>query len=52
MNARELRERAEHYRRVAMVVSDEDLSKELLKLAERYAALARIQEAATGDDQG
>jgi hypothetical protein len=51
MDARELRERAEHYGRVARVVSDEDLSKALLELAERYAALARIiQEASAGDD--
>ena len=52
MDARELRKRAEHYRRVAMVVSDEDLSRSLLELAERYEALALIQEAAAGDDQG
>jgi hypothetical protein len=50
MDARELRERTEHYRRVALLVSDEDLSKALLELAERYAALARIQEASAGDD--
>jgi hypothetical protein len=41
MDAQELRKRAEHYRRVALVVSDEDLSKALLELAERYEALAR-----------
>ena len=41
MDALELLERAEHYRRVALVVSDEDLSKSLLELAEHYAALAR-----------
>ena len=53
MDARELRKRAEHYRRVAMVVSDEDLAKELLELAEHYAALARTQEEPpAGDDQG
>ena len=55
MEARELRERAEHYRRVALLVSDEDLSKTLLDLAEHYAALARILsrgEAPDGDDRG
>jgi hypothetical protein len=53
MDAQELRKRAEHYRRVAMVVSDEDLAKELLKLAERYEALARTQEEPpAGDDRG
>jgi len=41
MDARELRERAEHYRRTALLVTDEDTSKALLELAERYAALAR-----------
>jgi hypothetical protein len=30
MDARELRKRAEHYRRVALVVSDEDVSRALL----------------------
>ena len=44
MDARELRERAEHYRRVALLVSDEDASKALLELAEHYAALARTLE--------
>ena len=53
MDARELLERAEHYRRVAMVVSDEDLSKALLELAEHYATLARTQEEPpAGDDRG
>jgi len=41
MDARELRERAEHYRRTALLVTDEDTSKALLELAERYTALAR-----------
>jgi len=44
MDARELREKAEHYRRVARLVSDNDISKALLELAEHYAALARTQE--------
>ena len=53
MDARELRERAEHYRRVALVVSDEDLSKALLELAEHYATLARStqEEPPAGDDR-
>ena len=41
MDARKLRERAEHYRRTALLVTDEDTSKALLELAERYTALAR-----------
>ena len=55
MDARELRKRAEHYRRVALLVSDEDLSKALLELAERYAALARTltqEEPPAEDDRG
>ena len=55
MDARELLERAEQYRRVALVVSDEGISKALLELAERYAALARSlmqEEPPTGDDRG
>ena len=50
MDARELLERAEHYRRVALVVSDEDISKSLLELAEHYAALARTQEEPSAED--
>jgi hypothetical protein len=41
MNARELQERADHYRRVASLVNDEDVVKALLELAEHYEALAR-----------
>ena len=55
MDARELLERAEHYRRVALVVSDEGLSKSLLELAEHYAALARTltqEEPPAEDDRG
>jgi hypothetical protein len=55
MDARELRERAEHYRRVALLVSDKDISKALLELAEHYAALARTltqEEPPAGDDRG
>jgi hypothetical protein len=55
MEARQLRERAEHYRRVALLVSDKDLSKALLELAEHYAALARTlsqEESPDGDDRG
>jgi hypothetical protein len=55
MDARELREKAEHYRRVARLVSDNDISKALLELAEHYAALARTftQEAPPDrDDRG
>jgi hypothetical protein len=55
MDARELRQRAEHYRRVALMVSDEDVSKALLELAEHYAALARTltqEEPPAGDDRG
>jgi len=50
MDACELRERAEHYRRVATLVSDEDISKALLELAEHYAALARTQEEPPAQD--
>jgi cytochrome c553 len=50
MDARELRERAEYYRRVAMLVSDEDISKALLELAEHYAALAQTQEESSAQD--
>jgi hypothetical protein len=55
MDARELRKRAEHYRRVALVVSDEDVSRALLELAERYEALARTltqEDPPAGDDRG
>jgi hypothetical protein len=41
MDARELRERAERYRRAALLVSDEDASNAMLELAEHYEALAR-----------
>ena len=51
MDARELRERAEHYRRTAILVSDEDISKALLELAKHYAALAQhlMQEEPSAD---
>ena len=55
MDARELLERAEHYRRVALLVSDADASKALLELAEHYEALARTltqEEPPPGDDRG
>jgi hypothetical protein len=52
MDARELRERAEHYRRTALLVSDEGTSKALLELAEHHAALARglMQEEPSASD--
>jgi hypothetical protein len=41
MDPRTLRERAEHYRELALRVSDEETAKALLEVAERYAALAK-----------
>jgi hypothetical protein len=55
MDARELREKAEHYRRVARLVRDNDISKALFELAEHYEALARTftEEAPPGrEDRG
>lgn len=40
MTAMELRLRAMHYRRVAGMVSDEDVGKALLELAAEYDSLA------------
>jgi hypothetical protein len=40
MDERELRAKAEHYKRVASLVSDEDISKALLELAAKYEAMA------------
>jgi hypothetical protein len=40
MDAKELRQRAMHYRRVAGTVSDEAVAKALLELAVEYDSLA------------
>jgi hypothetical protein len=40
MDARELRAMAEHYKRIASLVTDEDISKALLELAAKYEAMA------------
>ena len=40
MNPSELLERARHYRTVATHVTDEQISREMLDLAEKYEALA------------
>jgi hypothetical protein len=40
MDARELREKAMYYRRVAMSVSDEAIAKALLEVAAEYDSLA------------
>ena len=41
MDERELHEMAEHYKRVASLVTDEDISKALLELAAKYEAMAK-----------
>ena len=41
MDARELRALAEHYKRMAFLVTDEDISKALLELAAKYEAMAK-----------
>jgi hypothetical protein len=41
MDARELRAKAEHYKRIASLVTDEDISKALLELAAKYEAMAK-----------
>jgi hypothetical protein len=41
MDARELRALAEHYKRMASLVTDEDISKALLELAAKYEAMAK-----------
>jgi hypothetical protein len=40
MNARELRQKAMHYRRIARSVSDEAMTQALLELAAKYDSLA------------
>jgi hypothetical protein len=40
MDERELRAMAEHYKRIASLVTDEDISKALLELAAEYEAMA------------
>jgi hypothetical protein len=40
MNARELRAKALHYRRIASLVTDETVGEALLELAAEYASLA------------
>jgi outer membrane murein-binding lipoprotein Lpp len=45
MDARELRQRAMHYRRVAGSVSDEAMAEALLELAAKYDSLADRTEA-------
>jgi hypothetical protein len=41
MDERELRAMAEHYKRIASLVTDEDISKALLELAAKYEAIAK-----------
>ena len=41
MDARELRAMAEHYKRIASLVTDEDISKALVELAAKYEAMAK-----------
>jgi hypothetical protein len=41
MDARELRERAEQYRRASRLVTDKDAAKGMLEVAELYEARAR-----------
>jgi hypothetical protein len=41
MDARTLRERAEHYRELALRIHDEEIAKGLREIAERYDALAK-----------
>ena len=41
MDARELRALAEHYKRIASLVTDEDISKALVELAAKYEAMAK-----------
>ena len=40
MNAQQLRQRAMHYRRVAGMISDEEVGKAMLELAAEYESLA------------
>ena len=41
MDERELRAKAEHYKRIASLVTDKDISKALLELAAKYEAMAK-----------
>jgi hypothetical protein len=41
MDARELRQKAEQYRRAARLVTDKDAAKDMLDVAEHYEARAR-----------
>jgi hypothetical protein len=41
MDERELRATAEHYKRMASLVSDEGIAKALLELAAKYEAMAK-----------
>ena len=40
MDERELRAKAVHYKRIASLVTDEDIAEALLKLAAKYEAMA------------
>jgi hypothetical protein len=40
MDERELRAKASHYKRIASLVTDEDIAEALLKLAAEYEAMA------------
>jgi hypothetical protein len=51
MDVPQLLERARHYRTVAALVTDEQISRELLDLAENYEALAHEMERDTGDSK-
>ena len=41
MDERELQAKAEHYKRIASLVTDEDISTALLELAAKYEAMAK-----------
>jgi hypothetical protein len=52
MDERELRAKAEHYKRVASLVADEGISTALLELAAKYLELAAKYEAMTESLRG
>jgi len=41
MDERELQVKAEHYKRIASLVTDEDITTALLELAAKYEAMAK-----------
>ena len=50
MDTDELREKAERFRRAALLVTDEDASKAYLDLAARYEATAERLDASSTDE--